>query len=241
MSRTVSVQGGQIGFRPPLPPSGSIRRRRRSPTLTATTIPSLPDLTRPCLPGLLPARISCQDPVASPSATSQEHDHSLFSSRAPKLRLPLALTPQLCPVTCYPSRHGKEAQDRTTHRGLKHHLETHITQNGGLTGPFTSSRSAPVSPPPGPDHTIPPPSSSNDPCTPTRQTSAKFSPHGSRSGHEGCPRSVDPLSSGRLDRSHLQDTWAWTDLVSLPKLVLCWERGGRQNNKRSSNGMRRLV
>ena len=49
------------------------------------------------------------------------------SSRTPKPRLHLASTPQLCLVTCCPSRHGKKAQGGTAKQGLKCHVEEHTT------------------------------------------------------------------------------------------------------------------
>ena len=58
----------------------------------------------------------------------------------PFLRLPTpCLPPQLCPVTCCPSRHGKEAQDRTTKHGINH-VELHTV--GQLDGQVQNATSA---------------------------------------------------------------------------------------------------
>ena len=70
-----------------------------------------------------------------------------FHSRTPTPRIPLAFTPQLCPVTCCPSCHGKEAQDWTTKQGLKNHVQMHTTEFLKGPGPGTVAGSTVSSPP----------------------------------------------------------------------------------------------
>ena len=96
------------------------------------------------------------------------------------------------------------------------------------------------------------------PCSPRCFLAFKFS---QRPSHPHAPGLNEILSSWAPLRTHIlgaaeevwprcflaalsgitshSDTRAWTHLLCLPKLVLRFERRGKQNSKRSSNGMRR--
>ena len=135
----------------------------------------------------------------------------------------LAFTPQLCPVTCCPSRRGIEAQDWTMKQTLQNHVEMHATglQEGQAPGRWLTDGSlhmCPVCP-----RLI---STGTRPCCPrchpalqqsrlpvhrTTFTSRHAKPGRcslllgpSQDSHlEGRPRGGGPLHSGRVDRSHL--------------------------------------
>ena len=74
---------------------------------------------------------------------------------------------------------------------------------------------------------LPSPSSWNDPHTPDTPNLNEV-----RSGltSRRLPRTLGPVVFWPTDRSHIaQRHLAWTVLLCLPKLVLRWERGGKQN------------
>ena len=80
-------------------------------------------------------------------------------------------------------------------------------------------------------------------CIPAHQTLRKFSLRESRS-KKHIPKAAQETWARclfcRPDRPTCNnDTWAWTNFLCLPKLVLRRERGGKQNSNRSSNDVPR--
>ena len=145
-------------------------------------------------------------------------------SREP--RLPLAFPPQVCPVTCWPSRHGKEGQSKTRKPGLKMVL-------------FTSAWSLPELDHAAPDALLP--SIIRVPVFRTALTSRRSSlnevlsawvPLGTHIPKVDAEAWIRCLLAALSGCTPHNNTRAWTDLLFLPKLVLRRERGG--------NDMRRM-
>ena len=160
-------------------------------------------------------------------------------------------TPQLCPVACCPSRHGKEARtgprnkaSRTTSRCTPPGFSRARVQNKWLAERsrhiclvcfrlFSHMDQTGLSQTSPGLSTIPPRISSNNPGAPTRQTWTKFSPPACRSG----------LTSRRPPKKRRSAaTTPGLDRPPVPPegCPPLGTREGKQNNKRSSNDMRTL-
>ena len=169
-----------------------------------------------------------------PGAYSPSH-----LSIVPQSPPPRGFTPRLCPVTCCSSRHGKEAQDWATKQGLKNHVEMHTADLlEGQVPVFSwhiSTSIRPMLPQMPPD--LQQPSLPIHLTTPaSRHTRPQRSPPlMSRFAHpEGRTRDLGPLVFGVPLGSHPQQRHKSLGghLLSLPKLVLRRERGGKQNKQR---------